>query len=231
MALNSRAGHKIRKDRLAAASKTPVAAIPTATEVKRPTQLATPSDSSVPPIATPTIIKAPADTVVVAAEPTRPAQIATQPSKIDSSEALAKIPATGFYGKSERFEIELRPSGSSLDVVSLRDERELRTFRCGTFFSQLTVSQDKQIEKTSCTITAEPAKHNQGRTWKKGLFISGKLPTLIVQYLDDNNFLMETPEKITLVRIDLKPQFEQAAKTNPALTTEDFLQKTTTATK
>jgi hypothetical protein len=222
---------KIRKDRLATATKTPVAATPTAIEVKPPTQLATPSDSSRPTIATPNIIKAPTALAVEASDASRPNQGVAQLPKADPEKVPAKVSEAGLYGRSANFEIELKPAGSSLDVITFVDKTTQRSFRCGVFFSRLTVNQDKEIERTSCPISSEPPRPVVPGLILKEIVITGNFSLLTVQYANSSNILMEKPEIIRLIRSDLKPQFEQAAKANPALTTEVFLQKTTTAAK
>jgi hypothetical protein len=176
-------------------------------------------------------LKAPVSVAAARTEALNPAQAQTEPTKTTSVESSDKTQDQRLYGKSKTTEVELALSGSYYDVLLLREKRDdgnIAIYRCG-LFNRLAVSDSLRIETQECHLTSG-ASNSANLT--KLIKISGQANTITIAKGPSNNPPgLIGGEKMMLIRSDLKPVFEQMVKSRPGLTTEEFLKRTTTASK
>ena len=175
--------------------------------------------------------KAPMSPPLSQTEAPTPPQVQAEPTKIPSVEPSGKIQDQRLYGKSKVTEIELWLSGTYYDVLMLREIRadgNLVSYRCG-LFNRLAVSHNSIIEAQECQLTSG---FNNSSNSARLLRIAGQANKITITRGSTNNPPENTGgETLTLIKSDLQPIFAQALKSNPTLTTEEFLKQTATAAK
>ena len=176
-------------------------------------------------------LKAPVPVAAARTEPLNQAQAQTEPTKTTSVESSDKTQDQRLYGKSKTTEVELPLSGSYYDVLLLREKRDdgsILIYRCG-LFNRLAVSDSLQIEAQECHLASGAS---NSATLTRFIKISGQANTIsIAKGSGSNPPGIIGGEKMLLIRSDLKPVYDQMVKSRPGLTTEEFLKRTTTASK